>query len=317
MFSVIALLLGGLLLLYKGADWLVSGSSSLAVRSGLKPIVIGLTVVAFGTSAPELFVSLTASLAGKPDLAISNIIGSNIANVLLIFGVLAAIRALQLKAETVSRQIPLALLASCLVWVLANDRLLTGRTIDRLDMIDGLILLAFFLVFLYYVLLSAKHEWGHDGIEVRPVRVSVLLIMAGLLGLLLGGKLTVDGATDLARLFGLSERFIGLTVVAIGTSLPELFASVMAVWRHHDDIAIGNIIGSNIFNIFWILGVSAVLRPLPVSPAVLSDIAVSAAATALLFVFTRYGGKMLLRRWQGLALLVAYGCYLAVSFLSR
>lgn len=312
MFTAIATLSGGLLLLYKGADWLVGGSSSLARRLGIKPIIIGLTVVAFGTSAPELFVNVTASVAGKADIAVSNITGSNIANILLILGIVAAIRPLRLRTDTVSRQIPLALLASGLVWVLANDRLLVGRTVDRLDRIDGIILLAFFLAFLYYVVTVAERESDRNGIEVRAVGVSSALVVLGLLGLSLGGKLTVDGAVAIARLFGLSDRFIGLTVIAIGTSLPELLTSVVAVLRKHDDIAIGNIVGSNIFNIFWIFGLSAVIRPLQFSRANLFDAAVVVAATALLLVCSVCGKKGTLGRWQGAVFLAAYLVYLAV-----
>lgn len=311
------MLFGGLLLLYKGADWLVGGSSSLARRLGIKPIVIGLTVVAFGTSAPELFVNLTASFASKADIAISNIIGSNIANILLILGIVAATRPLRLKAETVSRQIPLALLASCLVWVLANDRLLVGRVVDRLDRIDGIILLAFFLAFLYYVVTIAVREPNKDGIEVRAVGISAALVGLGLLGLFLGGKLTVDGASGIAHLLGMSERFIGLTIIAIGTSLPELLTSVVAVVRRHDDIAIGNIIGSNIFNIFWILGLSATIRPLPVAVSSLFDVSVVVAATALLLIISLSSKKRSLERWQGVVFVAAYLIYLVVLFVFR
>src|SRR3989338_1698648 len=250
MLAAIVMLIGGLLLLYKGEDWLVAGSSSLARRLGIKPMVVGLTVVAFGTSAPELFVNLTASFSGKADIAISNIIGSNIANILLVLGDVAAIRPLRLKAETVYRQLPLALLASGLVWVLVNDRLLAVRVIDRLDRIDGLILLAFFSAFLYYVVTIAVREPNKDGFEVRAAGLSMALVAIVVLGLFLGGKLTVDGATGIARLLGLSDRFIGLTVIAIGTSLPELLTSVLAVIRRQDDIAIGNVVGSNNFKYF-------------------------------------------------------------------
>jgi cation:H+ antiporter len=336
MLAAVATLLGGLLLLYKGADWLVGGSSSLARRLGIKPIVIGLTVVAFGTSAPELFVNLTASFAGKADIAVSNIIGSNIANILLILGVVAAIRPLRLRTDTVARQIPLALLASALVWVLVNDRLIVGRAIDRLDRIDGIILLAFFAAFLYYVVTIAAREPDKDGIEKKAVGISLGLLALGLLGLSLGGKLTVDGAAGIARLFGLSERFIGLTVIAIGTSLPELLTSVVAVIRRHDDIAVGNIVGSNIFNIFWILGLSAVMRPLPVSRSSLFDILVVIGATVLLLIFSLMNGKrglthwfkvffarqaspeegFAVRRWQGAVLISLYAAYLVMLLAS-
>lgn len=317
MFTAIATLIGGLLLLYKGGDWLVGGSSSLARRLDIKPIIIGLTVVAFGTSAPELFVNLTASFAGKADIAVSNIIGSNIANILLILGITAAIRPLRLRTDTVSRQIPLVLMASCLVWVMANDRLLVGRTIDRLDRIDGVILLVFFAAFLYYVVTIAAREPDKDGIETRSARLSVLLIAFGLLGLFLGGKLTVDGAVDIARWFGLSERFIGLTIIAVGTSLPELLTSVVAVIKGHDDIAVGNIVGSNIFNVFWILGLSAAIRPLPIAAASSYDMLVAVGASFFLLVFPVIGKKNYLDRWQGAVFIALYSAYLVILVFFR
>lgn len=332
MFASIAMLGGGLLLLYKGAGWLITGSSSLAQRLGVKPVVIGLTVVAFGTSAPELFINLMASFSGAPDIAISNIIGSNIANILLILGIVAIIRPLSLRAETISRQIPLALLAAGLVWVLASDRLLVGRVANRLDRIDGIILLAFALAFIYYVVTIAKRESSQDGVERKTIGVSLLLIGLGLLCLSFGGKLTVESAVDLARRLSLSERVIGLTVVALGTSLPELLTSVVAVIKRHDDLAIGNIVGSNILNVFWILGLSAVVRPLPVSTNSLFDMLVVVEATALLLLFSLVNAGQApsawrrffltshrtspdvfaMRRWQGLTMVSLYVAYLAV-----
>jgi cation:H+ antiporter len=313
----LASLLGGLLLLYKGADWLVSGSSSLARRLGIKPIIVGLTVVAFGTSAPEMFVNLTASLEGKADIAMSNIIGSNIANVLLILGIVALVRPLILKSQTVSREIPIALLASALVWILASDRLLVGGASNGLNRIDGLILLAFFAAFLYYVVSVAVRERGAREEKARAIGISIGLSALGLFGLALGGKLTIDGASALAAAFGLSERFIGLTIVAIGTSLPELLTSVVAAMRKHGDLAIGNIIGSNIFNVFWILGLSAVIKRLPATDANRHDVLVAVAATALLLVFSLIGKKFVLERWQGAILLLVYATYIGVLALAR
>jgi cation:H+ antiporter len=316
MFTASVMLIGGLLLLYKGADWLVGGSSSFARRLGVPPIIVGLTVVAFGTSAPELFVNLTASFAGKADIAISNVIGSNIANILLVLGVITIIRPLRLKHEIVTRQIPIALLAAGLTWVMASDHFLAGRPADRLDRIDGLVLIAFLLAFLYYLIAVAFKERGRDNIEVRPAWISAALVGAGLLALFLGGKLTVDGATGIARLLGLSDRFIGLTVIAIGTSLPELLTSVLAVLRRSDDIAVGNIIGSNILNVFWILGLSATVRPLPVAEASRSDIGVVVTATLLVFILSFSSRKRIMARWAGFTLIAGYVVYLAASIFS-
>ena len=253
----------------------------------MRPVVIGLTIVAFGTSAPELFVNLTASLSGSSDIAVSNIIGSNIANILLVLGLVVALRPLVFKKDIARRQIPLALLASCLVLVLASDRFVFGSSGNILSRIDGVILLIFFLVFIYLAFANLDKEEYVPDLEKKPVFISIIILIVGLLGLFIGGKFTINGAVDIAHWFGWSERLIGLTIIAIGTSLPELFTSVVAILRRHEDIAIGNIIGSNIFNIFWILGLSAVIRPLPVSNDSLSDIIVVVATTLTLLLLHR------------------------------
>lgn len=313
----IFLLLVGFVLLYKGADWLVSGASSLARRLHMRPIVIGLTIVAFGTSAPELFVNLTASLSGNTDIAVSNVVGSNIANVLLVLGLVIAIKSLFFKKDMVRRQMPLAFLASALLLMLSADRLLFARAGDSLGRIDGMILLSFFALFLYLAFANLDKEVHVPVPEARPVGVSVGWLALGLAGLFVGGKFTINGAIDIAQWFGLSERFIGLTVVAVGTSLPELFTSVVAILRRHEDIAIGNIVGSNIFNIFWILGLTAVIHPLPISSGTIYDIVVATAVAGVLLLFAATSKKMVLKRWQGIFFLAAYSAYIVALIVLR
>lgn len=316
MFGPIFLLAGGVMLLVKGADYLVSGAASLAKRFNIPPIVIGLTVVAFSTSAPELAVNLFSVIGGKPDIAVGNIIGSNIANILLILGATTLIRPLILKRQTVTQEIPMAFLASALLLVMTNDFFLSGKASHVLSRTDGIILLALFLFFLYYTYVIGSAGGVKNSIEEKPVGKSAILVLLGLIGLVIGGKLVVDGAVSIALDLGLSQRIIGLTVVAIGTSLPELVTSVTAASRKHDDIAVGNVIGSNIFNVFWILGLSATIRPLPFSAGNSLDTAISAGATALLFLAMFVGRPRVLERWQGAIFVSLYASYLAFIILA-
>jgi len=311
----VIMIAAGLLLLTNGADWLVGGASSLARRLGIAPIVIGLTIVALGTSAPELVVNLVAAVQGRTGVAIGNIVGSNIANVLLILGICAWIVPLTMRRDTVWKEIPLAFLASLLVWLMASDTLLTGRGENVIDRIDGIVLLSFFVIFIYYTFGISKVEAPKPEIEVRPLNMTLLLIVAGLVALGFGGKLTVDGAVSLAKLFGVSEGLIGLTIVAIGTSLPELVTSVAAARQGHADIAIGNIVGSTIFNVFWILGISAVISPLPVSHAAANDALVGAAVIGALFLTAYVGQRRVIERWQGALFVVVYVVFMGLRAL--
>lgn len=314
MFLIILLLIIGLAILILGGEFLVKGSSSFAKRLGIKPLVIGLTVVAFGTSAPELVVNMFSAFRGTSDIAIGNIIGSNIANILLILGVCGMIRTLKVSSGTVWKEIPLALLAAVLVFVLGNDALLDGRIFDFniLSRTDGFALMAFFFIFLYYTYGISKAE-GSESEEVKQYGwfKSIIYILIGFVGLVLGGKLLVDNAVILARLAGLSEALIGLTIVAIGTSLPELVTSVIAVIHGHDDIAVGNVIGSNIFNVFWILGLTATILPLPFNAVVNFDILVNIVITFLLFAFMFIHHRQKLNRWQGLIMFLLYISYIS------
>jgi cation:H+ antiporter len=307
----------GFVLLIKGADWLIEGAADIARKFRIPEIVIGLTVVAFGTSAPELAVNIIASVKGNNGLAIGNIVGSNIANILLILGVAASIQNLTVKTNTVWREIPFSLFAALLLGFLVNDHISGGAATDQISRADGLILIAMFVLFLFYTFHLSKNNLTEEipaSKDDRPLWKSIGLLLVGLTGLVLGGQWIVDGAVSLAKLFGYSESFVGFTIVAIGTSLPELATAVVAVRKGNTDLAIGNVIGSNIFNIFWVLGLSATISPMDFNSednfSILLNIACSAVLFALLFI----GKRQTLQKWQGSFLLLGYLAY--ISFLA-
>lgn len=310
MFITLSLFLVGFYFLIKGADWLVNGASSIAKKFRVSDLMIGLTIVSFGTSAPELIVNLIASFQGSADLAIGNIVGSNISNILLILGVAAVIYPLTVKRNTTWKEIPFNILAIFALWFLVNDVLIDQGGISILSRIDGLILLSFFAIFLYYTFGIAKVEGEGEDVKKYNIWMSVLMIIAGMLALAFGGKWIVDGAIIIARFLGMSESMIGLTIIAVGTSLPELAATAVAAWRRNADIAIGNVIGSNIFNIFWILGLSSVIKPLIFNPILNIDIYIMAITTVILFLFMFVGKKNILQRWQGIVMLCLYALYI-------
>lgn len=304
----------GFYLLIKGADLLVDGSASIAYKLKISSIVIGLTIVAFGTSAPELVVNIFASLNGNTDIAIGNILGSNIVNILLILGISAIIYPLKTKENTVWKEIPLSLLAAILLGVMVNDYRIDGISFSGLTRIDGIVLISFFVIFLYYTFGIAKIKENFDEeVEINNYSYlkSGIFIFLGIAGLVLGGKWIVDGATQIAQLFGVSQSLIGLTVVAIGTSLPELATSAVAAYKKHTDIAIGNVVGSNIFNIFWILGISSIINPLPFSQTFNFDIIVTILASAILFFIMFIGKKHTVTKWEGFGMVSLYVFYLA------
>ena len=299
----------GLSLLIKGADVLVDGASTIAKRLKVSDLVIGLTVVAFGTSTPELFVNLLASAQGSTDIAIGNVLGSNISNVFLILGISAMIYPLSVSKGTVWKEIPFGLLAVIVMGLMANDQLLDGLDASVLTRSDGLVLLAFFMIFLYYSFSIAKEIEGMD--EHVPRRrkalgLALLQVALGLAGLTLGGKWIVDSAVTFAQKFGMSESMVGLTIVAIGTSLPELATSAVAAYKRNVEIAVGNVVGSNIFNIFLVLGTSASIKPLPFKTTINSDIAVVILSSLLLFLFMFTGKRRSLDRWEGFVFLLLY-----------
>lgn len=312
----IVLLLVGFVVLVYGADKLVDAASGLAANYGIPNIVIGLTIVAFGTSAPELVVNVFASVSGSSEMVMGNVLGSNIFNVLAILGISSIIYPLTVKSSTTWIEIPLSFLAAIMVLILANDFLLNAGGDNFISLGDGLVLLMFFIIFIVYnITVSKKSEEKSDSVEINKFTTgqAVMWILVGLGGLVLGGKLIVDNAVELALSFGLSERVIGLTIVSIGTSMPELATSIAAVRKKKVDIAIGNVVGSNIFNIFLILGISATILPVTISEPNFTDIWMNVFSGLLLFVFVFTGKGRSLERWEGILMLGLYVSY--VTFL--
>ena len=303
----------GFVLLISGANLLVEGSASIAKKLNISSIVIGLTIVAFGTSAPEFIVNIFASIQGNTDIAIGNILGSNIVNILLILGISAIIFPLATKENTVWKEIPLSLLAAILLGVMVNDTLIDGGTFSGITRIDGIVFLAFFIIFLYYTFGISKVSGENTDLEIKEMSYmkSSLYIVGGLSGLIFGGKWIVDGAIKIAEGFNVSQSLIGLTVVAIGTSLPELATSAVAAYKKQSDIAIGNVVGSNIFNIFYILGFSALIRPLPFSKSSDIDIMMTIFSSLILFLIMFIGKKHTVERWQGITMIIIYIGYVA------
>lgn len=314
----ILLLFAGFAALIFGATKLVDAASSLAVKMGIPSIVIGLTIVAFGTSAPELVVNLFASISGSTEMVLGNVLGSNIFNILGILGISAIIYPLTVKTSTTWLEIPLSLLAAICVLIIGADIFLDGGTADLISRSEGIILLLFFTIFLVYNLSVAKAGTSEETMATQEYSTTkaVIFILLGLAGLIIGGRLIVDSAVQIAQVIGLSERVIGLTVVSIGTSLPELATSIIAVRKRNVDIAIGNVVGSNIFNIFLILGISTTVAPVQVSDNALFDILVNILAGLLLFIFIFTGRGRQLERWEGVVFLVLYIAYLAFLILS-
>lgn len=306
------LLIAGFVLLIKGADYLVEGSSSIAKWLNVPNLVIGLTIVAFGTSMPELVVNIFASLRGNADISIGNVVGSNIVNLLFILGLSATLSPVVIKKSTTFYEIPLTFLAGLVLYFMANDILIDKGSANILTRIDGLMLLSFFMIFLYYTINLAKAGNESNGEpHKRPLWLSGLMTLGGLAGLIIGGRWVVDSAITIARLLGVSEALIGLTIVAIGTSLPELVTSAVAAYKKHSDIAVGNIVGSNIFNIFFILGVSGTIAPTPFNSILNFDVVFYLIATLFLFIFCFTPPKGQLSRKEGMIFILAYIGYIA------
>ena len=307
----ILLILGMIILIY-GAHILVQGASSFAKMLNIPNIVIGLTVVAFGTSFPELMINIFASSSGQSDLAVGNVVGSNIINVLLVIGFAAIVKPLKIQTYTVRYELPFALLAMALLFVVANDGLINGTSYSVLHRSDGIIFLAFFVIFIYYtfVVTTTSHEQteGHDVKEMSKWK-SALFMLGGMVGLYFGGEFIVNSATELATSWGLSQVVIGILVVALGTSLPELATSVVASLKGNADMAIGNIVGSNIFNVFLVLGTSAVINPIEFNPSINIDLLVAFVSTLLLFIFVFTGKGRRVDRVEGSIFLILYVGY--------
>lgn len=303
----LALLALGFVLLVKGADWFVDGAASIAAKLGVPQLVIGLTIVAMGTSAPEAAVSLTAAFHGNADITIGNVVGSNILNILIILGLAAVICPMKVARLTAFVDIPVTIVITMLLLVLGYDGI-----VSRLD---AAMLLLFFIAYLSYLFVMTKKglivgESEEEGAKIQSVPKALLFTVVGLALIIVGSSFAVDAASAIATMLGLSERFIGLTIVALGTSLPELFTSVAAAIKKNPDMAIGNIVGSNIFNILFIVGLSGLIIPVPFVSAFRFDTLIVTAATVLLFVLTLPTKR--LGRVAGIIMLAAYGAYFAM-----
>lgn len=308
----------GFVALVKGADWLVDGASSIAKRFGISDLIIGLTVVAFGTSMPEFVVNMVSVGHGTTDLAITNILGSNIINTFVILGVTAVVYPIVSQKHSRNFDIPLSIVAGFIVLTLVIFSA-PFESFKGISRIGGVVLLIFFAFFLYDAFMHAKNsDPEEESVSVLEMTAgkAVALILVGLVGLAIGGELIVDGAVDLAARMGVSEAVIGLTVVALGTSLPELATSVIAAHKKNTDIAIGNVFGSNIFNVFFVLGTSAVVRPLPAYPNIELDAVMAALGSIVVWLVLRTNKERILKRWGGALLLLIYAGYLTYRLLN-
>ena len=307
----VLLLVAGLALILFGADFLTDGASSLAKRFRISSMVIGLTVVAFGTSTPELSVSVLSALEGNAELSIGNVVGSNIFNILMIVGITAIVAPIAVRRATLTKEIPLAVLSSVVVLICANDVLLGTGTANVIDRADGLLMLCFFSIFMGYTFAIARDgdAAGQPEIKSLPLWRCLIYIVGGLAALIGGGTLFVNGASEIARSLGVSESVIGLTLVAMGTSLPELATSVVAALKKNPESAIGNVIGSNIFNVFFVLGASATISPLPMGGITNFDLLWLLGASVLMFVAGKYYKERTITRPEGVVMVLAYVAY--------
>jgi len=313
LFINILLIVLGMALLIKGGDLLVDGASSLARRFNISELAIGLTVVAFGTSAPELVVSLAAAVGNHSEIALGNVIGSNNFNLLAILGITGIIAPIAVQKNTIRIEIPLSLVAAIILFLLANLNFLPNEE-KMISRVDAGLLLLFFVLFLFYVYKSMKTTTP-DNVEsaekTLSLAKSIVFVVLGVVFLVAGGRVVVHSAVALAKAMNISEKIIGLTIIALGTSLPELVTSVTAIIKKSSDIAIGNIIGSNIFNIFLILGTSATVSPIHYSSAFNKDIYFLVFGTLLLLLAMFIGNRKKLDRWQAAIFLLLYAGYVA------
>lgn len=303
MWAQVVLLIFGIVVVLKSADWLTNGAVGLATKLGISQIVIGLTIVAIGTSMPEFFVSIVSAIKGTPDLAVGNIVGSNIFNVLLIVGVAATVAPIAIQRATVRRDIPIAIVASIMLTFLMLD--------DNISRIDALILFAAFIAFIWITLRNSKNDANEKDAsteKVIPTWKSVLFIIFGLVGLVLGSNIFVDNASSLAHGWGISDAVIGLTIVAGGTSLPELATSAVAARKGDSGIAIGNVLGSNVFNILMILGLTGIISPMHIQNITYIDMAVMVISMALFWLFSFT--KLRVERWEGCVLIACFLGYI-------
>ncbi len=305
----ILLLIIGLALVVGGANFLTDGAASIAKRFRLSDLVIGLTVLAFGTSAPELTVSLMAALKGSADIAIGNVIGSNIFNILAIVGITALIMPLTMSNSTIRIEIPLTILSSAVLFFMANDRLFDMAGENVITRTEGFVLLAFFLIFLFYTFNMSKGEESPGQVRQFALPLSIIMVIGGLVALVFGGDLFVDNAAMLAGRMGVSESVVAITIVAGGTSLPELVTTLVAAIKKRPGMAIGNIVGSNLFNILLILGVSSSISPIRIQGITVVDYGIFILSAILLYVFGLFFGDKTIKRFEGSILFSLFICY--------
>ena len=321
----------GLFIVIKSANFLVDGASKIAFFLGVSPFFIGLTIIAFGTSSPELVVSIVSALKGSTSLAFGNIIGSNIFNIAVILALSAIIFLLPIYSNTVWKEIPLSFAGAVIVFILGLNKIVDTNNLNQLFSIEqnpigeitlskGLILLIFFIIFLYYTFGIAKNKTKEfdldDNIKNLSIKKSIFYLVIGLAGLIIGSRLVVQNAVNLAIALKISEKIIGLTLVAIGTSIPEIATSLVAAFKRNSDIAVGNIIGSNIFNTFFILGTTALVKPVPIFTKDLVDLGVMVFVTFFLFLSYFLFHRKYLDRWEGIILITTYFFYLIYLFIN-
>lgn len=311
-FIQILILIGGLLLILFGANYLVDGSSSIAKKSGLSEFVIGLTIVGIGTSTPEMVVSFLSSFQGKADMAIGNIVGSNIFNTMLILGITALISPLVITKSNLRRDIPLNIAVAMLLILLGMNHTLTGKGVDQLSRADGAIMLAIFAVYMWYTFKSSDsaEDEGGEGIKEYSTLCSIALVIGGLAALIIGGRLFVNSATEIAKLAGVSDKFIAITVMAAGTSMPELATCVVAAMKGRGQLALGNVLGSNISNILLILGGSALINPLSFSGMTVVDLGAVLSCSVFILLSAYTFRKKRLDKVEGAILLLMEAGYM-------
>lgn len=305
------LLLLGFVFLIKGADGFVSGASSIAKKFSIPSLIIGLTIVAFGTSAPEAAVSVTAALKGQNDMAIANVVGSNIFNFLVVIGITAMVKPIKVQKSTIIKEFPFVILSCFVLSVISHDVRFQNATENMLSRADGFILLSLFAIFMYYLIemaLTSKDKSEQDEVEEISLSKSVIYSIVGIIGIVLGGQLVVNSASNIALAWGMSENLVGLTIVSVGTSLPELVTSIVAARKGESDIAIGNAIGSNIFNLLFVLGISSAIHSITVHSIVFYDMLVMIATTILTYLLSVT--KRNISRAEGAVLFILYIVYL-------
>lgn len=303
----------GLVLLIKGADWFVEGASGVATKFGVPSLVIGLTIVAFGTSAPEAAVSISSALKGSSGIALGNVVGSNLFNLLAVVGVCSVMRPTVIDKSIIKKDFPYNLLATVVLALTMLDSFFGDLASPVISRTDGLIIIAFFAIFMYYTIsagLSEKAEVDEEK-KIYSIPKLIVLLVVGIAAIVIGGQAVVNGASDIARAFGVSETLIGLTIVAVGTSLPELVTSVVAIRKGEDDIAIGNVIGSNVFNVLFIIGIAAAIKSIPVDAMLITDI-LMLLAISLVFYFSVLK-KRTVNRAGGILMVLVYVLYMVYA----